>query len=324
MPLSQKKLNTLASHRKICFTPLREFENDPRHPVVLMHQSHAESKEQDGGSWMTLMCPCDLKWRWTTLEVFPVRRTMVMTGNWSNCPSKEAAREVVRTELRREYLHPWMGMSLAEAVEDIWARHKAGAYMGEHNVGMLYVQDVERLLGTTPDVMHVYLCERKNGKGEIVSGERVVNMSAPSKKILSAISELQQKKLVDLNGMILIPYVEYFRLPDALHRQFAYWIEEPLGWPNGEAGDCFLSALCAQVAKATGWKSGDDVFGPENIPILTPAWRLSVPEWIRGLDERLAVSAAGGKGAVLREIAISRWVDWLVAIKREVVGMGSE
>ncbi len=319
MPLSRRRLNILAKERKQSFTPIREFDNGTDHPVVLMQCAHADEQTRNDNAWMTLMCPCELMWKWEQFGT-PARRTMIMTGGIRNCPAQEDSREVVRAEVRAKHESHWASMSLVDAAHDIWQKHCAGEYMGEHNVGALYVQDMERLLGTIPDVIDIHLGEGKNAKGEVVSPAHVEHMSFPSKKILSAINELRKRKLIDLSGMILIPYKQYFCFPDELHSQFAYWIEEPLGWPNGEAGDCFMFELYERISRASKWRSGEEVFGPANIPTLTPLWSKHLKKWLSNLDSRLVETEPTDKSAVLMEIPIEKWATWLIGIYAEVYG----
>ncbi|HCM67672.1 MAG TPA: hypothetical protein DIS62_01545 [Candidatus Kerfeldbacteria bacterium] len=322
MPLSEKKLKIYQKYYRIVLKPLREFDNGTGHPVVMMQESRAD-KGLEGDSWMSLMCPCDLKWKW---EMFgtPKKRTMFMTGDSSHCAAQEDAREIVRSDIRRKYQDVWATMSLAESANDIWQKFCAGEYMGEHNVGLLYVQDVERLLGTTPDVLNVQIGAVKNAQGEVVSPTRVEHISCPSKAIRSAIFELKKRKLVDLNGMILIPYKESFRFPQELHHKFAYWIEVPLGWPNGEAGDCFMFMLYAKIMQATNWKSGEDVFGPENIPTMTAVWKEQcTTKWLPLLDHRLPGLPEDERHEVLTQIPIEKWIAWLSMIRKEILSAES-
>ena len=322
MPLSEKKLKIYQKYYRIVLKPLREFDNGTGHPVVMMQESRAD-KGLEGDSWMSLMCPCDLKWKW---EMFgtPKKRTMFMTGDSSHCAAQEDAREIVRSDIRRKYQDVWATMSLAESANDIWQKFCAGEYMGEHNVGLLYVQDVERLLGTTPDVLNVQIGAVKNAQGEVVSPTRVEHISCPSKAIRSAIFELKKRKLVDLNGMILIPYRESFCFPEELHHKFAYWIEIPLGWPNGEAGDCFMFTLYAKIMQATNWKSGEDVFGPENIPTMTAVWKEQcTTKWLPLLDHRLPGLPEDERHEVLTQIPIEKWIAWLSMIRKEILSAES-
>lgn len=319
MPLSEKKLKIYQKYYKSQLRPIREFDNGTGHPVVMMSECRAGAPRKNN-SWMHLMCSCDLKWKW---EMFgtPKKRMMVMTGDSSHCAAQEDAREVVRSEIQRKYQEVWAPMSLADRANDIWQKFCAGEYLGEHNVGTLYVQDIERLLGTTPDVLNVQIGAVKNAQGEVVSPTRVVPISCPSRAIRSAIFELKKRKLVDLNGMILVSYKESFRFPEELHGQFAYWIEVPLAGPNGEAGDCFMFMLYAKIVRVTNWKSGEDVFGPQNIPTMTPAWKEQCKtKWLPLLDRRLQDLPENERHEVLTRIPLEEWIAWLSMIRKEILG----
>lgn len=55
--------------------------------------------------------------------------------------------------------------------------------------------------------------------------------------------------------------MNHFRFPEEIQRLFAYIIEEPLGWPNGGAGDVFVSELEKVIHEHTRFKHGNDAFG---------------------------------------------------------------
>ena len=175
-------------------------------------------------------------------------------------------------------------------------------------------------MGTTPEIVNVHLGAGRNAEGEVVSQPTVEHISFPSREILDAIGELKKRKLIALNGMILVQYRESFRFPEELHRQLAYWIEAPLGWPNGDAGDCFLADLYGQIIHATNWKSGEDVFGSDNMPELTRFWKERCMErWIRLLDWRLCLPEEDHH-EVLRNIPLKDWNAWLEMIREETHG----
>lgn len=319
MPLPKSKLAQYQKYYRLELRPIREFNNRTKHPVVLMSECRVGAPRKKN-SWMNLMCKCDLAFKWRMLGN-PQKRTMVHTGNAYQCPAKEDARKVVCAEVRNKYHDCWAAMTLADRVLDIWQKHCAGEYMGEHNIGTLYVQDIESLLGTTPEIVNVHLGAGRNAEGEVVSQPTVEHISFPSREILDAIGELKKRKLIALNGMILVPYRESFRFPEELHRQLAYWIEAPLGWPNGEAGDCFLGELYGKIARVTKWASGEEVFGADNIPVFTPHWRTRCKEdWLPALatlDWRLGLPEEEYDEA-LRALSVEQWIAWLVMIRREI------
>ncbi len=304
MPLSPEQLAGYEKQHQVTLELIREFDTDTKHPVGLFRQ-HLVDINGKPRSVVDLVCPCDCK-STRTLEDF-------------RCVAKNDAREVVKEDLRQKHSEKWASMSLADAAYDIFQMHQAGEYMGEYN-SMLFVQTVEELLSTIPDTLPIHSLERKNEQGNVVSKAKTTNLYFPSETILSAINELKKRKLVDLNGLTLVPYREHFRFPDTLHHQFAYWIEEPLGWPNGDAGECFMCGLYGKIAKATGWGKGEDVFGEENIPTLSAYRREHSVNTIALLDSRLIDLNVVNKGEVLQSLTIEQWVAWLSKIQEEIRG----
>lgn len=316
MPLPKSKLAQYEQYYRLECRPIREFDNGTKHPVVLMSECRAGAPRKKN-SRLQLMCKCDLAFKWRMVGN-PKKRTMVHIGDGHHCPAKEDAREVVRAVVREKYRKLWLTMTLAERVLDIWQKHCAGEYMGEGNPGMLYMQDIESLLDTTPEVINVYLSEGRNLQGDVVSPGIVERISFPSNALMAAVAELKKRKLVALNGMILVPYREYFHFPEELHRQFAYWIEVSLGWPNGEAGDCFLAELYRKIVRVTNWRSGEEVFGADNIPAFTPHWwNRCMENWLPVLDRRL-VLLGEDQQQVLQGISVEKWIAWLVLIRKEI------
>ena len=317
VPLSRRRIKTYQQYYCVGLTSLWESDNGTKHPVVMFEERHADEAEGKQ-AWLHLMCPCDLEWRWM---VHRGKRTLVHTRDGSNCPAKEHARESVRAQIRNKYRHEWNSMALTEAIHDVYKKHVAGEYLGEHSIGLLYVQDIERLLDISPCVTDLRVPEFKDEQGNVISPAHVEVLSYPNQSTLSSIRQLMKRKLLDLNGMILLPYKEYFRFPDCLHHQFAHWIEEWLGGTNGDAGDCFMSDLYEKIAATTGWTKGEDVFGERNIPECTPeiAEQLRV-RWCGLLDARLSDDTIMRKDDVLTGLTIGQWVAWLKMIQVKLLG----
>ena len=59
-----------------------------------------------------------------------------------------------------------------------------------------------------------------------------------------------------------------FQFPEEIRDLFRYMVEEPLGWPNGEAGDFFLATLEGAVQAAN--LPDRNAFGGENHPHIAP------------------------------------------------------
>lgn len=313
MALPKRKLRTYQGYFKLVLTPLRTFNDGPArgHQVVFFEvRRKADLWDGKDQSWQKLMCPCDLEWKWT---MWNGRRQLVHTNSDKDrCPAKEHTRETVRNELRAEHGARWRAMPLADAAYDIYQMHANGAYLGEHNIGMLYVQDLERLLGTTPAT--ISFDAQKEGSSSV----EIVQFEYPSAEILEAVDTLRGRKLLDLSGMILVPYQESFRFPDTLHNFFATIIETPLGWPNGDKGDGILWRLYAEIAERTGWQSGEEVFGEANIPVVTQVFLDELRErWLVLLDPILLdeESDAFKRADAFHAITTERWIAWLTEIR---------
>lgn len=323
MPLPKSKLKTYQKYFGIKFTSIREFDDGTGHPVVLMSEARTDEKLA-GGSWMTLMCPCDLTWKWQWMGKPPHRKFyMVHTLDEHECVSKEYSRAIVRDEARAKYRSVWETMSLADCALDVWKKSRAGEYFGERNVGTLYVEDIEQILGTTPNVQSVGYIElggSHNADGEVVDTPKVMNISFPSKTILAAMHELKKRKLVDLNGMILTEYKESFRFPDQLHHFFARIIEEPLGWPNGEAGDCFMFQLYSNLSHEMKWSCCEDIFGSANTPKFIPYFYDCFTGWLFRLNALMMSPTASPdeRSAALIAISIKEWVTWLEWLREDI------
>ncbi len=314
MSLSQRKLATYQKYFCTKLSPLHEFDPGDGHTVVLFTQ---QSFDREGErSSFRLMCPCDLHWKW---EYHQGKKRMIALGDAYNCLAKEAFRVSWRARLVLQHGADWKSMTLADALHDIFVRARRGEYMGEHNPGMLYVQDCETLLGTTPRRIELQPLATQDLPKDVLVPRQVTSLLLPSREILAACQELTKRKLVQLSGMILVPYQESFRFPAVMHHTFAQMIEEPLGWPNGDAGDIFLHDLMKKIALQTGWQKGEDVFGPENTPELEPKWRVVFKEkWLAALHPSLIDPQVLDKGRVLAYIPIDQWVRWLTSITAEI------
>lgn len=143
-------------------------------------------------------------------------------------------------EARQNFGEHWRQIGPKAAVLDIFQKITHRENLGQANSGIIYVQEVAELLG--------------------------IQVS----KILQLCDELFEEEKLDLNGMILSPHISRFRFPKEIETLFAYIIEEPLGWPNGEAGDIFVAELEQAIQKHTRFKHGKEAFWPENYPHISP------------------------------------------------------
>ena len=183
----------------------------------------------------TLLCSCVLHAQVMDTD------TNVSCMWMDRCRSKQALCDVYVKKARQEYASVvWKDKDSNEKILDIFRRVTAGEYLGQWQGHMIYVQEVARLLET------------------------------PEAEIWRACRTLFVEEKLDLNGAILTQYKARFRFPKELQSLMAYIIEEPLGWPNGDAGDCFVHALEAAIHEHTPYKHGKASFGDENYPNLAP------------------------------------------------------
>lgn len=315
MSFPKERLETYQHYYRAKLELVREFDNGTGHPVALFIESRNNGKNGIQ-RFMSLKCACDFEWQWQRRKVGKkMKRILVYTRDAFHCHVKNDARAVVRKEVYAKYAADWAKMSMADVLYDIFQKSRAGEFMGEFNIGMLYLQDVEELLQTPQEQQSMELPELKDADGNIVSDAQVTSFVFPSTVIFSAMSELKKRKLLDLSGYVIVPYKEHFRFPEKLHHQFAYWIEEPLGWPNGDAGDCFMFELYRQISAATGWTSGEVIFGSDHIPDFAESVdNKCLDSWFTKLDPRLTDPNVDDKSLVIRDLTIPQWVTWLCKI----------
>lgn len=191
------------------------------------------SREGDAEPSPCLLCSC-------TLHAQVMDTDMNVSCMWMDrCEAKEALREIHAKKVSSEYRgEAWKDKDAKEKILDIWRRVNLGEYLGQWHGNMIYVQEVARLL------------------------------ELPEAAIWRACRELFKEEKLDLNGAILWEYKSRFRFPKELQSLMAYIIEEPLGWPNGDAGDGFIHTLEAAIDKHTRYKHGKTAFGEENYPNL--------------------------------------------------------
>lgn len=193
------------------------------------------SREGEAGPSPTLLCLC-------VLHAQVMDTDTNVTCMWMDrCEAKRALGNVYVKKARQEYVSVvWKDKDSKEKILDIFSRVTAGEHLGQWQGYMIYVQEVARLLET------------------------------PEREIWRACRTLFVEEKLDLNGAVLIEYKARFRFPKELQSLMAYIIEEPLGWPNGDAGDCFIHTLEAAIHEHTPLKHGKAAFGDENYPNLAP------------------------------------------------------
>lgn len=194
---------------------------------------------------------------------------------------KEGAMDIrLRNEARARLGDHWRSLGPKEAILDIFRRVHSGENFGEGWAGIIYVQEVAELLGISEYAVWKH-CD-----------------------------ELFTEERIDLNGAILIPYVRRFRFPKEIQDLFRLMIELPLGWPNGDAGDCFLAELegaIGAIHEGARFPSGKDAFG-ENYPHIRP-FHLAMfgVKWAQIAADR----AEGGDGAEFRALNLQKMAETL-------------
>lgn len=178
-----------------------------------------------------LLCECDF-----TEE----KRVVGGDNDPRNCTARKEVRESVLKEAQAAHGDAWKKMGLKEAVMDVLQRHIAKEYLGSTCAEMLYAQDVAEIL------------------------------QADQRRVMQLCRELEDEECLDLWGWTLHAHEPYLRLPREIKMLFNYMIEEPIGWPNGDAGDCFTSSLMGLLEEHCGYKHGSDLVGKDNFPHVAP------------------------------------------------------
>jgi hypothetical protein len=210
----------------LAWTVVRRWDFDG-HEAVLVWLENVDAKELPPS--LALECECDFDYEEEAGEDGETR--FVKHYDPEDCPAKKRARAQLFRETVDRYGADWKRMGAKKALLDLHRRVKDGLYFGQTYHGMVYLQEVSKLLG--------------------------VDM----KRLWKLADELYREERLELNGAILTDYVPRFRFPHELKQLMRLLIESPLGWPNGDAGDGALYEMEAAVQEHTRWKHGRDVFG---------------------------------------------------------------
>lgn len=211
---------------------LRRWEHDGHEVAVIRH---GRLNDPEHRRTEMLVCECDYE--------------VIMEdggGAYSHrndpaaCTAKSAARANVSADTAVG-LRAMLSLNGLEAAI-LEAHHKveAGAYLGQTHAGMLYVQEIAELLGK------------------------------PSPEVFAATQKLRAEEKLDLDGMILIPFVPHFRFPEEMRMMIRLMVETPLGWPNGDAGGCAIETLEKAIDEGTVYKHGGHLFWGHNYPNIAP------------------------------------------------------
>jgi hypothetical protein len=189
-----------------------------------------------------LYTDCDFR-----IETIDGRLVRVSKNDEFDTRCREAlkkAQELWFSQTRKVYPE-WAAMDIHDAILDIFRRVSEGTWLGQRYPKMIYAQEVAKLLG-------------------------VGNPNAFTNAAFKACAELEEQEKLALHGSILAPYVARFRFPIEIQDLLRYIIEEPLGWPNGEAGDCALSVIEATIGEYTQFKHGKNLVHAHNFPHIAP------------------------------------------------------
>lgn len=203
---------------------IHEWEHEG-HSVVVVRTK--PTKQSSLMAENLMLCDCDVR---------RLDHSSVVAGKIGEdpnvCPARKAVRAAYLEELKSQHAGRWSEMGLKAAIKEVYLRHVEGEYLGNTVAALLYRQDVAELLGVTMRELH------------------------------EPMLALYGEGVFDFSGNILVPYKETFRFPIEIQNLLRYLIEEPLGWPNGDAGDGFLWTIQGAITEAGSFTSGREVFGP--------------------------------------------------------------
>ncbi|MFA6338825.1 MAG: hypothetical protein WCW87_02085 [Candidatus Paceibacterota bacterium] len=251
------------------------------HEIIWAWFEIVRPHDMSHGKGKTLLCECDFDF-----EI--ANGSKKFKNDPHECQHKKYVRDVlIPQESIREYGETWKAMGCKQAILDIFEKVKNGKLFGKYKGDVIYIQEVARLLGET-DANILKLCD-----------------------------ELFAEEQLSLNGAILIPYVSRFRFPKEIQHLLAYLIEEPLGWPNGEAGDCFLEEIEGVITEYTNFKTGKKVFG-DHYPHLSPQILINFGgAWIQSGVSKLCESKSEECDLQLQVNYLKSLIDYLKVIVDE-------
>lgn len=208
------------------------------HEVALMQ---LKRKDEEGTKWSTPFLECECRYNYTEEQDEKGRISRRYANDPHRCQAKKVICNRVMGESRNLHGADWKQMGVEEAILNIYRRVESGEFLGQYHVEMIYVQEVAELL------------------------------EVEKKKVWSACDSLFAKDKLALSGAILCAYVPHFHFPRGMQSVLAYIVEEPMGWPNGDAGDFFVGRIEADIEQSTRFKHGRDAFGKNNYPHINPA-----------------------------------------------------
>lgn len=179
----------------------------------------------------SLFCDCDFEYQ-------KDNNTISRKIDPLKCHVKKIFREKQLKDTILKHRDRWQQLGVLGAILDIYDHVKNGAWLGQSHYKLIFAQEVAELL-------------------EISIA-----------KIWNYIDQLRSEEKLDLNGAILIDYKNRFRFPKEIQQLIKYIVEEPLGWPSGDAGDFFLEEIETIINQNTSFQSCKSAFHKENSPNL--------------------------------------------------------
>lgn len=237
---------------------------------------------EDEGEAAYLVCDCDFRER-------DKAYTYGGADDPNLCPAKKTVEQERLQKTQRFYTEVIKTRSLEEVIEEIFHRvYEKKEFLGQR-MNRIYAQEVAAMV------------------------------SRPLREVLAALDILYAQDKIELNGMILVPFRQQFRFPREIQSLLRFMIEEPLGWPNGDAGDCFLGDIERAIDAGTHFKHGREAFGEGgNWPRLRPDIKvLFASQWFsEAMMSYMVRTAQGDEKAQekLDEIAafLQKWLDTIM------------
>lgn len=203
------------------------------HEVALGRLKYLKRKN-DPWSQGYLFCACDFDFKIETDT--KGNRYKIQKKDPHKCRAKAKARQMVMAESRTKHGKAWKKMGLKEALLDIHRRVKKKEWMGQRDPGLIYAQEAAKVL------------------------------NADLKEVWQACGELYAEERLALNGAIFEDFEKRFRLPQEMAGVIFHVVGDPLGYPNGDAGDGAIYGCEMRIQKLLDVTSGRKAFGDANWP----------------------------------------------------------
>jgi hypothetical protein len=152
------------------------------------------------------------------------------------------------TEIRQESKAQWDALDLPGQLLNIVTRIWNGEWMGQSAELGLTVGDVVRVRGLSPDE------ERP--------------------QVVVALQRLEHEHQLRVVSGVIYPYADRFHFPAEIRTMLIAMIEDPMGWPNGDAGAGAVERLETAIHDDAGYTHGGSLVWPSNYPHIAPTYLL--------------------------------------------------